>query len=492
MTIATVIGIPTAWACTVLRESNRRMRTIANLAVAILGIVAFVPLVLHGAAWEATAGKFGLTMLTQTGTSTSASGNYVFFSGMIATAWIHGVYGSSIVALATLYGVERMPRSLIDQSRLDAGPVERWWKIRLPVAKPWCVIGMMAVAGIAVTEMTIADLYGYRTIADQFYLNYALRPTVSAIAWTTVLPLILALMLIFHWSGSSSGRVFQNESRRESVSSSENENYHPLVRVSALSILLAAILVAAVVPITGLITNLGREVIQADGQFTATWSIRLVLERVTVAPTVFASEYQWTAMIAAVTSLTSVAIAWPLASLGRRRDRVGRLIDFATIAMVCVPGPIVGLAVVTLFQADVPGFPFLYQQTILPTTISMLMRGIPVSYWIIRSGYRAIASQTLDLARLDASPVRQFWSIERPLVFRSLIAAALVSAVVTSGDLPVSLPVIPAGVTTVPVRLFGLLHSGARYQEAALVFWYVLAIVFVFGLLRLVYTTKTD
>ena len=30
--------------------------------------------------------------------------------------------------------------------------------------------------------------------------------------------------------------------------------------------------------------------------------------------------------------------------------------------------------------------------------------------------------------------------------------------------------------TTVGSRLFGLLHSGARFQEAALAFWYLLAI----------------
>ena len=42
-----------------------------------------------------------------------------------------------------------------------------------------------------------------------------------------------------------------------------------------------------------------------------------------------------------------------------------------------------------------------------------------------------------------------------------------------SGDVPATLPVVPPGVTTVGTRLFGLLHSGARQQEAALAIWYV-------------------
>ena len=39
------------------------------------------------------------------------------------------------------------------------------------------------------------------------------------------------------------------------------------------------------------------------------------------------------------------------------------------------------------------------------------------------------------------------------------------------------LPVLPAGVTTVGTRLFELLHSGARYQEATLAIWYVASVV---------------
>ncbi len=55
----------------------------------------------------------------------------------------------------------------------------------------------------------------------------------------------------------------------------------------------------------------------------------------------------------------------------------------------------------------------------------------------------------------------------------------LAAAVVGSGDVPATLPVIPPGVTTVGTRLFGLLHSGARYQEASLAIWYMLGVVII-------------
>ncbi len=88
-------------------------------------------------------------------------------------------------------------------------------------------------------------------------------------------------------------------------------------------------------------------------------------------------------------------------------------------------------------------------------------------------------SSVLDAASLEMSWVKRMWAIDRPILSRNLATAFLATAMVASGDVPATLPVIPPGVTTVGTRLFGLLHSGARYQEAALAIWYVAAITLI-------------
>jgi iron(III) transport system permease protein len=148
-----------------------------------------------------------------------------------------------------------------------------------------------------------------------------------------------------------------------------------------------------------------------------------------------------------------------------------------TIVMVTLPGPIVALGVVSLFQAPLPAIRFLYLQTIVPTVLALLVRAVPAAYWVIRAGYRGIGTSVLDASRMDGAWARRVWSIERPLMQGSLLAAVAVAAVVASGDVPATLPVVPPGVATVGTRLFGLLHSGARYQEAVLALWYVAAVV---------------
>ena len=74
------------------------------------------------------------------------------------------------------------------------------------------------------------------------------------------------------------------------------------------------------------------------------------------------------------------------------------------------------------------------------------------------------------------------WNIDRPILQGSLWGAGITLLLSwLQGDVPATLPVVPPGVTTVGTRLFGLLHSGARYQEAALAIWY-LAVVLVISL----------
>jgi iron(III) transport system permease protein len=50
----------------------------------------------------------------------------------------------------------------------------------------------------------------------------------------------------------------------------------------------------------------------------------------------------------------------------------------------------------------------------------------------------------------------------------ALAAVWLAAFAVAAGDLACSILVVPAGVTTVPIRVFGLLHAGVDDQVAAI------------------------
>ncbi|QDT04526.1 hypothetical protein K227x_29180 [Rubripirellula lacrimiformis] len=473
--IAAVIGILGAWAGFRLQSGGRVANLFSRIFFTSMVAAAATPMILHATAWEATAGKFGWMMLTQTGARTDSTGSYGFFVGLAASAWIHGVVGSAFVTIATWWGVGRVSPVLVAQSRLEMGPNAAFWRVLIPLASPWWIASLVGTALLAATEMTVVDLYGYRTVADQFYLFYAMDPSPMAVATTCVFPLAICAAGIGWLLVSRPVRRVGRSRTIERFGDGDAGDRHGIWLAWGLAMSVAVLVIG--VPMFGLLTKAGQDVAVENGAVVLTWSPWQMASRLAKTPLNFGSEYQWTSILAAMVATASLVVAWPIAALGRQRPRFQSLADAFSIFLVCIPGPIVGLVVVHVFQTDVVGFKTLYQQTLVPTTIALMVRGVPVAYWIVRSGYRGIDDTVLQSAAMDLSPWRRGWLIDRPLLMRSAIAAWLAVVVTSSGDVPASLPVIPAGVSTVGIRLFGLLHSGARYQEACLALGYIAAVV---------------
>ncbi|MGB7347183.1 MAG: amino acid ABC transporter permease [Pirellulaceae bacterium] len=473
MAIAAIVGIVGAWAASTVSEFRGHAGNwLSRAFLMAMVIAAATPLVLHAAAWEATAGKFGWLPLTQVGAS-GYGGLGGIFGGLVACGWIHGLFGGSLVALATWYGTRHVSPAVIQQSQMELGPVGIWWRVRLPLAMPWVFTSLLATAALAATEMTVVDLYGFRTLADRFYLQFVVDPTVGAIGTTIALPMFFAagiLYVLFSKLGPSlSGKASIEPSR-----STESVSQKTTIIANVLCVLIAALVV--VVPWLGIVIKAGHDVVVVGSERTVSWSASRFVENVASAPGTFAAEYRWTIMLATITGGVALALAWFLASVGRTRSRLRSTIDLLTIAAFLIPGPIVGLAIVRLFQMDLPGFRVLYHQTLFPTVVGLLVRSLPVAYWVMRSGYQGIDDNLLSNASLDGTWFRRMWKVDFGLLKYLGAAAFLGAVIVASGDVPVLLPVIPPGVTTVGTRLFEQLHSGARYQEASLAFWYVLAI----------------
>lgn len=482
--VAAAIGIPLAFLVSVLsRRSSAGRMVVRYCVISMLACVA-TPMVLHAAAWEATAGKFGWLTFSQTAarTYTGLAGQY---GGMVACVWIHGLYGAALVAMATWFGTTRVASQVIDQSRLDGGPFWSWWMIRLPIAAPWVVTGLLATAILAATEMTVVDLYGVRTLADEFYLFHVADPSLISIMMVLVLPCVLAIALIT--------TLLVSRHRQLDVRLIEAPNLERLdadfgVMSRPLTQLLACVIAGLIVtlmfafPLAGLVMKAGQQVtvaLQSDQGASIGWSLGHALEMLASAPAEFSREYKWTAVLAVLTALVCLPAGWAIASLARPRQRLGRAIDLVSLVVFLIPGPIVGLAVIHLFSLPVPGFHQLYHGTLLPTIVALMVRSLPVSYWIIRAGYAGLDSTILDVSKMDLSWPGRMWLVDRPLLIRPLTIAGFASAVMASGDVPVTLPILPPEVVTVGTRLFALLHSGARNQEAALAFWYVGSIVVV-------------
>ena len=166
----------------------------SNLAWIVLLTMLAIPLYLHAAGWEATAGKFGWIPLVQGGTR-------FWFRGLLAASWIHGTYGACWVTMATILGLRSVPKSIHQLTHVDGGGGRITWFVQLPIVLPWVVAAAIWNCVIAATEMTVADLYGVRTVADDVYKVYALRPESVSMLLTSWIP--IAIVAITLWTLAS-------------------------------------------------------------------------------------------------------------------------------------------------------------------------------------------------------------------------------------------------------------------------------------------------
>lgn len=458
--VAGLIGIPSALAASLLADRsgpNRFQRGLVSLWSGAMLFSVVTPLILHAAAWESTAGKFGWLVKTMTG------GN-LFWVG-----WIHGIHGAALVAMTTFWATRNIPSHVLQHSTLDFGPVGQWWFIRLPIAMRYVVGSLIVVGLLAATEMSVANLHSVRTVADQFYLFYALDPTTTSVLMATLVPLVLGgipCLIWFRYQRSSLS--IDSKPIGDSMASGGGSK----TSWSLIGVVIGSLIICQGAITVGLFLQAGHTVTVESGRSVASWSPMVCMRSLAEAPAMFASEYLWTIQLAGLAVMVVVPTTLLLARWSRTRPGIGRWIDGAMVIVFLIPGPIVAMLVVQTFSSGLSITERLATQTLIPTLMATGVRSGVLSYLIFRLAYLQISEPVWQSARIDGGFWFRLIQVEVPQLWPIALVASMVVAIVASGDVPAMLPVLPPGVTTVGTRMFGLLHSGSRYQEASLAFWY--------------------
>jgi iron(III) transport system permease protein len=472
--IALPLGVAWGWALSRLSGRGRAegaagavlrsvLAGLGTLSIVALFVMLAMPLYIHAAGWEATAGKFGWLPLVQ-------GGPRFWFRGLMAAAWIHGTYGACWIALAVMIAYRSLPRALDDAGRIDAGLVLRDGKVRLPLSAGWIGAATAWSAILAATEMTVADLYAVRTVADDVYKVYALQPEAVPVLVSTVVPPLLAMPLVWWSTRRLTVRRWSGRGRGEAVSllprGEERGRSLITVGVAAAIALLMTVLVAAV-PLGALVVKAGWTTVVEGGELRASFAWSVAAESLSRAPRSFGRELIWTAQLAGFAVLVTLPLVWGLAAAAQDRSWWRRVAPWLAVLLVMIPGPVVSMWVIWLFNR--PSLGFFYDRTLLPSLCAVMPRAVPIAYLVMRANYRGLDPAVGELAAIDGpSHWQRLWRVQWPRLRRGVLLAVLAVVLVVVGDLSATILVLPPSVTTVSSRLFGLLHSGVRNMEASL------------------------
>ena len=480
--IATVLAVPTWW---LLSANPSRQRVIRRIAILVSIAIAATPILVHAMTWEASIGRFGYWTTLIGGRSAVFMGYY----GSSAAVWVHGYVGAAWMFLMLSMHWRWVEPRFRDRLRLECrGGVQTMSRVASLMLPAWSLAAAW-IGLLAMTEMTVADLYAFTTLPDRFYRRFAVTGDLCRVAAES-LPWAIVIGATGAWwrqrsvevydAGRSDERSFVDGAAQPSSDGTMQESPRRLPGLTRWVWCIGLAIGMLGVPAVGWAGRIGHT---PGGSFDAS----LTVTRLGRAFTENQDELMWTMILSLGTSMLSVATAWLMVLWTNPKRSTRCFADGSMLTLFCIPAPIIGLAFASFFTLPVPGFRTLYQNTLIPTLWALVCKGGPVAYLVLSSVWRGTGESFRDRARMEHPPLRRMlWEYPRWMA-QPLAVAMAASALIVAGDVAITMRVTPPAVSTAAARLFGLLHSGARFQEAALGFWFAAIAMLVIasvGLLR--------
>lgn len=432
--VAVAVGVPFAIA---VRRTNVAFRGVFS-AVALAGIL--IPSYFHAIAWT--------ILLTWTAQGTS---------GVSATMlrWLHSPLGAVLVLalahlpyviLLTLSGLESIDGRLEEAARLSRGAWRTLWGVTIPLLRPHVFCGATLVFVFAVTDYGVPSLLGVNTYPLEIFVQFSAFFD-EAKATATAVPVILVSTLVLGWQ-------LRSMRQRPYVSFSSGASRPPMLvlgkRRRAVFACLLLVLAFSVVFPAGVLTV-------ASGKLETFWlawkgSWRELVESL---------------VLAAASATAATALAFPLGYvLARSGTRWTRGLDFLTLVPMAVPGTLLGIGLIHLWNR--PVFSSVYGSWSI-MLIAMLGRFCPFAVRVLVSSVQQLDVQFEEAARTAGIGwTRRTARIVLPNCADGLLGAWFLVFVLTLGELSAILLVIPSGRETLSLKIYNLTHYGAWEIVAAL------------------------
>ena len=331
---------------------------------------------------------------------------------------------------------------------------QSFFKVVLPMARPWIVGGMLLVMMETLADFGTVSVFNYNTLTTAIYKSwFGLFSLGSALQIAAISLLIIALLIsVERWSRGT--QRFSDDSKRQS--SSDRFRLSGTKKWLAIGFCSVVLLFALILPVFQLLY----------------WLLPTLTEQLT-AP--LWKYVKGSVLLASLSMLFVVCLALVLAFIARTRNGyyVKILTRLSTIGYA-VPGTVlaVGLFVpiswldrqlVSLGAAGP-----LLQGSIVIMLLAYTARFMAVAYSPIESNFLRITSQVDMAARsLGVSGFNLLKRVHVPMMRSGLLTALVLVFVDVIKELPITLMTRPFGVNTLAVRVYEFTSEGL-WERAAL------------------------
>jgi len=468
------LGSALAWLLVRTDLPGRRM------GMLLLGLMLFVPLYLQAAAWNAGFGMQG--WFTSAVALPAWLQQWTLLERWTAAIWIHAVAAVPWVALIVGLGLRMVEPELEEQALLDGSPRQVFFRVTLRSALPAVGVAALWVAVVTAGEATVTELFQVRTYAEVLFTRLGpmrMSPGEAVLGMGPGLALsaglVVAVLLVC-------ARLLP---RRRPISLRRRWVFRLGLWRVPLGLAVGLVLLLLVgVPLVNLCYKAGVVITRTDTGWVWTWSVGNCGRMVAGCLVDHRRAFGWSLAIgglaATAAAVAAIALAWPARRGGRRA--VPALV--VTAVFLALPGPVVGLGIIWLFN-----FPnsrrlfWLYDQPIPAPWMALTLRAVPLATLIMWHALRSVPADLLQSAGIDgAGPLRRLWSVALRCRLSAVALAWIVALAVALGDLGASFLVVPPGVEILSMLIREKVHSGQEFEVAGICLALVLLFAAVAGL----------
>jgi iron(III) transport system permease protein len=336
--------------------------------------------------------------------------------------------------------------SSVDGRLEQAGRLAARWptvlrRITLPLSAPGILFSLVLVFLLAIGELSVPSFLRYPTLPVLSFTQFAASYNFGAATAAAVPLAALAFLGVFIESAVLQDRVFAFRSvgRGLMISLRHWKSLFALI-VGLLSIALV------VLPLSAL--------------FADAISLTAMHEAMQRAGASVLRSVIYSALAATILMTLGFLLAHVT------RDRAQRLANFLTLTLFAVPGTVLSIGLVRLWNSPMTWFIY--------TTPALLILGYTAQYCAVTTrlslaGFFLIPKTLDEAARVTgASWSRRLFRIFVPLSTRMLICAWLAAYILCLRDVPLALMTAPPGGEPLPARILTLMANGAPSLIASL------------------------
>lgn len=359
--------------------------------------------------------------------------------------------------------VERSPRMWDAARTLGAGPWASFFQISLPLARPAAAAGLALVLMETLADYGAVAYFGVPTLTTGIYKSwYAFSDRTGAAQIAAVLLVsVTALMYVEHRSrGRARYYAVGGQSARRA------QRLRPLAGWMATLFCALPVLLGFILPLVILVRLMRQEASLNFGSRYLGW-------------------LQNSITIGAVTALIAVAVCLLLAYAARvSRNRLQGAANRIVSMGYAIPGAVIAVGIlIPLSRMDQwmagQGMHVLLAGSLVALVYAYLVRFLAVSYQGVQAGLARITPAMDASARsLGHGLGSMLLRVHAPLLWRSVLTAALLVFVDVIKELPATLVIRPFNFDTLAVITFQL-ASDERLAEAALPAFTIVMIAFV-------------